>query len=103
MEAIRRLAIQKLKIFSSSGEILFSTDKKEIGQVNRKDYFIRVVAKGKPYTKTVRKNSETAEGIISKIDVVESYVPIMRQKKFAGAFEIYYNISNIKGFGYIFN
>jgi diguanylate cyclase (GGDEF)-like protein/PAS domain S-box-containing protein len=96
MEDIRRLVIQKLKIFSSSGEILFSTDKKEIGQVNRKDYFVQVIAKGTPYTKTVSKNYETAEGIISKTDVVESYVPIMRQEKFAGAFEIYYDISKRK-------
>jgi len=96
MEDIHRLVIQKLKIFSSSGEILFSTDKEEIGQINRKDYFVQVVAKGKPYTKTVNKNSESAEGIISKTDVVESYVPIMRQDKFAGAFEIYYDISKRK-------
>ena len=96
MEDIRRLVIQKLKIFSSSGEILFSTDRKEIGQVNRKDYFVQVVAKGTPYTKTVSKNSESAEGIISKTDVVESYIPIMRQEKFAGAFEIYYDISKRK-------
>jgi diguanylate cyclase (GGDEF)-like protein/PAS domain S-box-containing protein len=96
MDASRLLSIQKLKIFSSSGEILFSTDKNEIGQVNRNDYFIRFVAKGKPYTKTVRKDSKTAEGIISKSDVVESYVPIMRQEKFAGAFEIYYDISERK-------
>jgi len=96
MEDIHHLVIQKLKIFSSSGEILFSTDKEEIGQINRKDYFVQVVAKGKPYTKTVNKNSESAEGIISKTDVVESYVPIMRQDKFAGAFEIYYDISKRK-------
>ncbi len=96
MEDTRLLVIQKLKIFSSSGEILFSTDKKEIGQVNRKDYFSQIVAKGKPYTKTVSKNSETASGSLSKADVVESYVPIMRQEKFAGAFEIYYDISKRK-------
>jgi diguanylate cyclase (GGDEF)-like protein/PAS domain S-box-containing protein len=96
MEDTRLLVIQKLKIYSSSGETLFSTDKKEIGHVNRKDYFSRVVAKGKPYTKTVSKNTETASGSISKTDVVESYIPIMRQEKFAGAFEIYYDISKRK-------
>jgi diguanylate cyclase (GGDEF)-like protein/PAS domain S-box-containing protein len=90
------LGIHKLKIFSSSGEILFSTDKKEIGQVNRKDYFLRFVSKGKPYTKTIRKEAKTAEGEISKVDVVESYVPIMRQGKFAGAFELYYDVSKRK-------
>ena len=96
MEDTRLLVIQKLNIFSSSGEILFSTDKKEIGKVNRKDYFFRVVAKGKPYTKTVSKNAETASGSISETDVVETYIPIMRQEKFAGAFEIYYDISKRK-------
>jgi diguanylate cyclase (GGDEF)-like protein/PAS domain S-box-containing protein len=96
MENIRLLVIQKLKIFSSSGEILFSTDKKEIGQVNRKGYFLQFVSKGKPYTKTIKKEAKTASGSISKTDVVESYVPIMRQRKFAGAFEIYYDISKRK-------
>ena len=90
------LGIHKLRIFSSSGEILFSTDKMEIGQVNRKDYFLRFVSKGKPYTKTIRKEAKTAEGEISKVDVVESYVPVMRQGKFAGAFELYYDVSKRK-------
>ena len=96
LDTANYLGIHKLRIFSPSGEILFSTNKTEIGQVNRKDYFLRFVSKGKPFTKTIKKEAKTAEGEISKVDVVESYVPIMRQGKFAGAFELYYDVSKRK-------
>jgi len=93
IKTVQDMEIYKLRLFSSTGEIVFSTVKKEIGQINQKDYFVDIVAKGRPFTKTVIKESKTAEGNISKIDVVESYVPIMRQGKFAGAFELYYDVS----------
>lgn len=96
IDSIQHLVIKKLRIFSTTGEIVFSTDKREIGQANRKDYFFKFVATGKPYTKTIRKDAETLEGVTSKIDVIESYVPIMHQNKFAGAFELYYDVSERK-------
>lgn len=51
--------LYKLKMFSTDGEIVFSTDPGDIGRVNRNDYFHDIVAKGRTFTKTVRKNKKT--------------------------------------------
>jgi len=84
----------KLRVFSSSGQIVFSTDSHELGTINKKDYFREVVTKGKIYSKMVRKESITAEGITAKIDLVETYVPMMVDGHFHGAMEVYYDITS---------
>lgn len=83
----------KLRVFSPAGEIIFSTQDDEVGVVNQKDYFVNVVAKGKKFSKVVKKDSLTADGSPTKIDVVETYVPIMGTFGFHGAIEVYYDIS----------
>jgi len=93
-ETLKALGLMKFKIFSKTGEVLFSTSKKDIGKINKKDYFFEIVTKGNNFTKLVRKNAETLEGQIATLDVVETYVPVFYEGSFAGAFEIYYNITN---------
>jgi len=88
--------LAKLKIFSKSGEVVFSTDAKDIGYQNRKSYFHDSVAQGSVYTKVVQKGTRTLEGQNLKTDVVETYVPIMNGNDFIGAFEIYYDITTRK-------
>jgi two-component system phosphate regulon sensor histidine kinase PhoR len=83
----------KLRIFSPDGEIIFSTDQAEIGKANSNDYFRNVVAKGKVFSKVVEKDHKTADGAISKVDVVETYVPFMVDGHFGGAIEVYYDIT----------
>ena len=83
----------KLKVFSDLGEVLFSTDPEEIGNVNRERYFLEFVAKGKVYTKVVWKEQESLEGQTMNSDVVETYVPLMNDGELRGAFEIYYDIT----------
>lgn len=89
----RDFSLWKIKVFKSSGEIIYSTDVKDIGTINEKPYFHNVVAKGSTYTKVVSKNTESLEGQIVNSDVVETYVPIERDGGFLGAFELYYNIT----------
>jgi signal transduction histidine kinase len=84
----------KLKSFDAKGTVLFSTDPQEIGEVNTKEYFHALVAKGSPYTKLVKKSALSMEGKSVKTDVVETYVPVMRNGAFLGAFELYYDVSN---------
>jgi len=86
--------LMKLKLFSPEGFIIYSTDKADIGQVNEHDYFRQVIARGKTYTKVVRKNTESLEGQMLTADVVETYVPVMSGSKFMGAFEMYYDITD---------
>ena len=90
----RTLGLMKFKVFSKSGETLFSTVPGEIGRINEKAYFHDIVAKGVIYTNLIRKDSKTSEeDQVATLDVVETYVPIPGNGEFAGAFEIYYDIT----------
>jgi len=87
----------KVKVFSSAGKVIYSTDPADIGVMNEKKYFHEVVAGGSPYTVTVKKDTKTLEDKLMTVDVVETYVPIMKAGKFLGAFEIYYDITERNG------
>lgn len=88
--------LMKMKVFSSSGEVVYSTDRKDIGNINKEKYFHEIVAKGKTHVVIVRKGMKSLEGQTVTLDVAETYVPIMKNDKFAGAFEIYYDITATK-------
>jgi len=88
--------LTKLKIFSKSGKILFSTDPKEIGNMNNELYFQEIVGRGGLYSKVVKKNSDSLEHQRMLVDVVEAYVPWMKDGVFMGAFEIYYDVTEKK-------
>ena len=82
-----KFKLMKLKIFSKPGEVVYSTDSKDIGVINKHRYFHNVVAKGKVYTKVVKKGAKSLEHQVVNADVVETYVPIMKNDLFFGAFE----------------
>ena len=84
----------KLRIFSALGEIIFSTKADEIGTLNEKTYFREIVAKGQVYSKVVQKDRKTADGVTTKIDIVETYVPFMAHDSFGGAIEVYYDVTD---------
>ena len=84
----------KLRIFSALGEIIFSTKADEIGTLNEKTYFREIVAKGQVYSKVVQKDRKTADGVTTKIDIVETYVPFMANGSFGGAIEVYYDVTD---------
>ncbi|MCG8633876.1 MAG: PAS domain S-box protein [Desulfobacterales bacterium] len=92
----KNFQLEKLKVFSAQGDILFSTDRAEIGDRNSHDYFYSIVAKGNVHSEVVQKNTETMEGRILEQDVVETYVPVIISGEFGGAFEIYYDITDRK-------
>ena len=93
----RDFHLEKLKIFSKSGEIIYSTNSKDVGKINKERYFREIVAKGNVYTNVVKKDTTSLEGRMVTSDVVETYVPLKSDHKFNGAFEIYYDITNRKG------
>jgi len=79
MENIQKdLKLAKLKVFSNSGMILFSTDPKEIGEMNTKPYFREIIDKGMVLAKIVKKSSKTLEDKVMDVHVVETYVPLRR-------------------------
>ncbi len=83
----------KVKVFSESGKTIYSTELNDVGNQNKHLYFQEVVSKGIVYTKVVQKNTKSLEGQVVTNDVVETYIPIVENGKFLGAFELYYNIS----------
>ena len=100
MEQLRRVRddfdLIKLKFFSKSGEVIFSSDPKDMGNINNKRYFREIIAKGKVYAEVIQKDTESLEGQKMPVDVVETYVPLMKDDVFLGAFEIYYDITTRK-------
>lgn len=91
--SVQDFGLMKLKLFAADGETIFSTDNKDVGTVNKHDYFHNNVARGEVFTKIVRKDQKSLEGQIVAVDVVETYVPIMAEGRFLGAFEIYLNVT----------
>lgn len=92
-EMLIDFSCEKVKIFSTSGEIIYSTDQADIGTINTREYFKPVVTQGSNYTKIVTKNSTTAEGRVVTVDVVETYVPIRFGDKIVGASEVYFDVT----------
>ncbi len=89
----QELQLEKLKVFSAKGEIIYSSQAGDVGFLNTRDYFHNTVASGKNFTQVVKKESFTSEGRQVHSDVVETYIPIMSEGVFLGAFEIYYDIT----------
>lgn len=87
------LSLVKIKFFLADGTIVYSTDVAEIGKKNRHDYFHNIVAHGKSHSKLVRQQTSSLEGQNYDVDIAEVYVPIMRDDKFSGAFELYHDVT----------
>ncbi len=85
--------LMSLKVFSPTGEVVFSDDPNEVGEINQNAYFQEFVAKGEVYAMVVPKNKDSLEGRKVTRDVLETYVPLMNDGRFLGAFEIYYDIT----------
>jgi K+-sensing histidine kinase KdpD len=88
--------LMSLKVFSPSGQVAFSSDPREIGEINQKGYFHDIVAKGRVHAAVVPKDKESLEGQKVTRDVLETYVPLMNKGRFLGALEIYYDITDRK-------
>lgn len=86
----------KLKIYSPSGEIIYSTEPAEIGRTNSRPYFRDIKTHGTLRAEVIPKNSASLENEIMPADVVETYVPIIKDDRLMGVFEIYYDISTEK-------
>lgn len=86
----------RLVIYSPSGQILYSSKPEEIGDVNQDPYFRQMLADPKVLAEQVERGGASLENRYMNTDVVETYVPIIREGKLIGVFEIYYDISTEK-------
>ncbi|NQW01849.1 MAG: PAS domain-containing sensor histidine kinase [Rhodospirillales bacterium] len=93
-EIKKAFGLIKYKVFAKTGLTVFSTERKDIGVLNGNDYFHQIVSNGRTYTKLVRKDTKSLENQSVTRDVIETYVPIINDGNFVGAFEIYYDITD---------
>ncbi|MBF0342697.1 MAG: PAS domain S-box protein [Nitrospirae bacterium] len=97
IEALRTdFNIVKVKLFAIDGQVLFSTDPADVGMINTKEYFKNVVIRGQVFTKFVQQGVKSLEKQKYSSDVIETYVPVFRNSKVIGAFEIYYDVTSRK-------
>ena len=85
--------LMKVVIFSSSGETIYSSDFRDVGRTISEAFFRDVVAKGKIFRESVKENDVSASGQRVTSDVIETYVPIMKDGRFAGACEVYMDVT----------
>lgn len=83
----------KMRVFSPSGEIVYSTDPAEVGQVNREGYFRRIVESGAQRAEIIPRHARSLENEVFSADVVEIYVPIVKVGRLLGVFELYHDVS----------
>jgi sensor histidine kinase regulating citrate/malate metabolism len=86
----------KIKVYSRSGEIIYSTNSEDIGVIHTGTEFEKIATKGSVSAKFRQKDTTSDEGETLTADVVETYVPIMSDERFIGAFEIYYHVKDRK-------
>ncbi|WP_243545318.1 sensor histidine kinase [Pseudodesulfovibrio tunisiensis] len=85
--------LTKVRFYAPDGEILYSTNPREMGQINNTPYFREIVSTGTPFSKLISQESITLKGDRIEHDIVESYVPYMNGARFLGAFEMYFDIT----------
>jgi len=92
-QSVVDFGLMKVKVFDSNGETVYSTSEKDIGEINENEYFHNIVAKGRVLSNVAYKDTRSLEGQLLKVDVVETYLPIMHADSFVGAFEVYFDIT----------
>jgi len=83
----------KMRVFSPSGEIIYSTEPTEVGHFNEEAYFKEMAANGAGRAEIIPRQSRSLENEVVSADVVETYVPITKGARLIGFFELYHDVS----------
>jgi diguanylate cyclase (GGDEF)-like protein len=84
----------KMRVFSPSGEIIYSTEPTEVGGFNEEAYFRQMTADGTSRAELIPEHSTSLENEVVPAAVVETYVPITRGTRLLGVFELYHDVSH---------
>ncbi|WP_224960029.1 GGDEF domain-containing protein [Geomonas subterranea] len=90
--------IVKIKIYSSDYRIVYSTEAKLIGEVNRGNYRLARALAGAFDSKLERKEEvkDLADELKFNVDVVETYIPIRARGRVIGSFEVYIDVTKYR-------
>ena len=86
--------VTKLRIYSRSGETLYSSSTREIGESGRGEFIAGIISRGVAQTNLLRKDVRLSNGQTTTVYFVETTVPIMRNNAFVGALETYYDVTS---------
>jgi diguanylate cyclase (GGDEF)-like protein/PAS domain S-box-containing protein len=86
--------VVKLKLYNLQGTTVFSTDPTQIGEDKSGNAGYITARSGKVASElTHRDQFSTFEGVVSDIDLVSSYVPILENGRTVAVFELYQNVT----------
>jgi PAS domain S-box-containing protein len=85
--------LDKLRLIDPDARVVFSTETREVGQVNIGMQFTQKAARQQTHSQVVTRQGLSRQGRATVRDVVQVYVPVMKARTFLGAFEIDFDIS----------
>ncbi len=90
--------IVKIKIYSSDSRIVYSTEAKLIGEVDRGNRRLAHALAGENDSKLERKEEvkDLADERKFNVDVVETYIPIRDRGRVIGSFEVYMDVTSYR-------
>ena len=92
IEQVRRQGqILRLRLYSPRGEVVHSSQSGELGRINRDPYFQEIVIGHKAAAAQAGRGHPSLEGQYYPAEIIEAYVPVVRQGRLLGVLEIYYN------------
>ncbi len=93
-ESIKKeFQLEKIKYFNPSGNIVYSTDPKDLKNNYPHPYLQEVLQKGTTLSRVVKKHRATLESRIADRDLMETYVPVTHGGKVVGILEAYFDIT----------
>ena len=87
------LNLDKVKIFTRAGEIIYSSDTTDIGTYTQKKFFSDLVEHKETKSLLVVEDKDQPD---KALFLVETYVPIFKNGRTIGVFEIYYDMTETK-------
>ncbi|MCB9418563.1 MAG: response regulator [Ardenticatenaceae bacterium] len=88
---LKQFELENIRIFSTTGIILYSTSPEEIGKTTN-NAFLDVAAAGQRYTRLIKADPST-KLISSPQAVIETYTPVISKGQTIGVFGIHYNVT----------
>ena len=82
-----------LKIYTTSGKTIYSSDPKDIGTINEEKEFSDVIAKGIVYSSLFEIKVKSSKGKTKTIKLMDTTVPIVKDNAFVGAFRLRYDLT----------
>jgi signal transduction histidine kinase len=83
----------KVKLFSGQGEVVYSPDPEDLGKIKLQPDILKSLSQGNYYSKSLKKGSISLEGDVVEADIVETYIPLIVNDTFNGAYKMDYDIT----------